>query len=240
MDEIEKKIKYISKEVHESDSNMKSQDCLGQNILSLYIEGSIKEKDKDLVEKHLLECNHCLDFVFLHKKMREAESCQILPDVPKTWIKRAKRLYTAQEVQAGTDFFDIVLKFAEETIEVIKNPGKILISYGAIPLPIRGENESLKTNLVTLSKTFLNIESEVEVEKAGGGYVNIKVTTKEVKSDLPAKGLRISLSNPYRKIASYFAENGEAYFEGLKYGEYVINIIKLRNAVGQISLNIKA
>ena len=239
MDEIDKKIKHIWNKIRKPDTSTKREDCPGDKTLSYYIDGVLKETDKERIEKHLLKCNNCLELILLHKKVKENEAHEAVPDVPMGWIERAIDLLPEKEKDATVGLFDVVLRFAKETIEIIRNPGNLSISYGAIPVPIRGEKKILSTNLVTLSKRFPDVESKVEVERVGEANVNIKIMTKGVKSGLPLEGLRISLFNPRREIASYVAENGEVHFEGLRFGEYVIKITMPDKKIGQISLNIK-
>ena len=48
--------------------------CLEDIIISCYVDGLIKGKDKEMVEKHLTECNNCIDLLLLHRKVREDET----------------------------------------------------------------------------------------------------------------------------------------------------------------------
>lgn len=236
MDEIDKKIKSIWNKVRQKGSGIKSDRCPEDTILSRYIDGVLVSAEKEDIEHHLAECNSCLDIVLLHKKMREEEILEKATDVPEVVLKKAMSLVTDKEQDAIAGIFDIVLKFAKETIEIIKNPGNLSISYGVMPVPVRGETQSMHTNLVTLHKTFPDIVAEIEVEKVGEGNVNINIMTKRVKSGKPPEKLRINLFNPHREIASYFAENGEAHFEGLRFGEYLIKINRKGKKIGQIGL----
>ncbi|MFV1951288.1 MAG: zf-HC2 domain-containing protein [Nitrospinota bacterium] len=239
MDEIDKKIKHIWNKIRKPDASTKREDCPDDKTLSYYIDGVLRETDKERIEQHLLECSNCLDLILLHKKVKENEAHEAVPDVPIGWIERAIDIFPEKEKDAAVSPFDIVFRFAKETIEIIRNPGNLSISYGTVPVPVRGEKKILSTNLVTLSKRFPDVESEVEVEKIGKNNVNIKIITKGVTSGLPLEGLRISLFNPHREIASYVAENGEVHFEDLRFGEYVIKITMLNKKIGQVSLNIK-
>lgn len=237
MDEIDKRIKYIWNRFKKKDTGSKSDNCPQEKTLSRYIAGVLKKADREMVEKHLLECNRCLDLILLHKKIKEDEAYEGIIDVPKPWIERAIALNTQKKKDKSKGFFDIVLRFTQETIEIIRNPGNLSVSYGTIPVQLRAE-KGVSSNIVHLRKRFSHIESEVQVERAGDGIVNMKVTTKDVENGLFVKGLRISLLNPRREIASYIVQNGEAFFKGIRFGEYVIKLIRQGREIGQISLNI--
>jgi hypothetical protein len=232
MDDIDKKIKELWHGVRKQDSGKERESCLADTVLSHYIDGALEEAAREKVEFHLAECNSCLDLVLLHKKLTQDEAIETASHVPEILLQKAKSL--VPEKQTQVDIFDIVLKFAKETIDIIKNPGNLAISYSAAPVPVRGEKQSIPTNLVTLSKTVNDLMCDIEVEKVGDGHVNIKIFTKMVKSGKPPEKLRISLFNPHQEIASNFAENGEAHFEGLMFGEYVIQINKQGKKIGQV------
>lgn len=239
MDEIDYKIKNLLNKFYKPNLEKEKESCPGDRLLACYIDGLLREEEKDRIEQHLLVCSNCLELVILHEKVSQEEAHETIHAVPMEWIERAKNLLLNKEIDTDVNLFDIVLKFAKETIEVIRNPGNLSISYMAIPVPIRGEKKILPTNLITLSKTFSDVESEVEIERVGKVRINMRVMTKGTKSGLPLKGLRISLCNPSREIASRIPEGGEVYFAGLWPGEYHIKITQLGREIGQISLNLK-
>lgn len=239
MDDLDKKIKKLWYKFYKHPLSAKKEDCPGDRLLACYNDGMLKEQDKERIEQHLLVCNDCLDLVLLQEKVRREEAHEAIPDVPRRWIEKAINLFPEKEKDITEGLFDIALKFAKDAIEVIRNPGHLLISYGAVPVPVRGEEKTLSTNLITLSKTFSDEESEVEVERIGKGRVNLKVMTKGVKSGAYLEGIRVSLFNPSREIASYVAESGEVFFAGIRLDKYVIKIIRLGTEIGQISLNLK-
>jgi hypothetical protein len=189
------------------------------------------------VEQHLLECNNCLDLIVLQNKIRAEEAHESITDVPAYLMNKAMDLVA--EKDTGEGLFDIVLKFARETIEIIRNPGNLAISHAAVPVPVRGEKSVLSTNIITLSKTFSDVESEVEVMRVGEDFVNIRTIIRYVESGEPVEELRVSLFNPRREMASCIAKNGKVHFEGLRFGKYVIKINRQGREIGQISLNIK-
>jgi hypothetical protein len=237
MDELDRKIKHIWNKAGKPDSRMKKGHCPEDTLLSSYMDGTLNKTDKERIEKHLLECANCLDLIHLYKKVREDEAREAVHDAPAAWIKKAMNLVSEKETVEG--LFDIVLKFARETIEILANPGNLAISHIAVPVPVRGKKSALSANHITLNKTFSDVESEVEVTRVGEGCVNIRVMIKDIKTGVPAEGLRINLFNPHREIASYIAKNGEVRFEDIGFGKYVIKLNRQGKEIGQLSLNIK-
>jgi len=237
MDELDKKIKHIWRKSKKQAPDMKAGMCPGHNMLASYIDGALRDADKDKMERHILECGHCLDLVMLHHKVKESEAIERVPKVPAFLVRRARDLVTEKETREG--IMDIVLKFARETIEIITNPGNLGISYTAAPVPVRGEKKDAAGNHISLHKNFADMESDVDILKTGEGRVNIRILSKDIASGRPVEGARISLLNPEREMASHIARKGEVLFEGLSFGKYMIRISRKGREAGHISIDIK-
>jgi hypothetical protein len=237
MDELDKKIKSLWSKVRSNPVN-KCEECPEVQTLLYFIDGILKEADRERVEKHLLECSHCTDLVILNNKVKHDEVNAVLPQAPESWVLNAMNLVSEKDDAAG--LFDIALKFAKETIEILTNPANLPVSMGAAPVPVRGENEILYTDHVVLSKTFNTIKSDCEIERIDDDNLNIRVFMKNLESGEPAQGLRVNLFNPDQEIASFTVEHGEVCFSDVSFGKYVIRIMKQGSEIGQISLNLKS
>ena len=209
-----------------------------ENIkLASYVDGILSNNEKENMEKHLVECSVCLDNVILYHKINKEEALETVPEVPDSLLQRAKGLISKEN--AGASLFDIVLKFAQDTIEIITNPSNLGISHMAAPVPVRGEESALSTKSITLHKTLDNISVEVEITKTCDEKVNIRTLIIDTESGKKVEGLRVNLFNPDREMASSISKEGEASFKNIIFGKYIIKINKQGKEVGQISLNIK-
>ncbi len=235
MDELDKKIKNIWKKGKPHGTDRKSDTCPDDAMLAQYTDGVLKESDKDIVEKHFLECSDCLDMVLLHKQVRDDIAFEQSPEAPRAWMEKAKSLHAGSLKEEKPGLFDIILGFAKETIEIIQNPGNLDISYGGVPVPVRGEGKGTASNIVTLSKTLYDLKAEVEIERTQGDLVNVKILLKEAGDQVPGPGLRVSLLDPDREVASLVARHGEVYFEHLKEGKYSVKVTRQGHEVGHIS-----
>ena len=238
MDKIDKRIKRVWNKLYKPIPGSKKGNCPGDKLLSCYSDGLLEGDDKRSIEEHLLACHDCLDLILLSKRVKREEAHGVIPDTPTRLIERAISLLPERGRDVISGLFDVVLRFAKDSIEIISNPGSLSISYGPVPVPVRGK-ETLSTNLIYLNKDFSEVESEIEIERAGTEHLDIKVITKSVVSGKPEKGLRVGLFKSGREIASSVAENGEVRFTGLEFGEYAIKITRLGKEVGQISLSLK-
>jgi len=238
MDDLDKKIREILSKAFPTGASEKKKNCPEESILVNYTDDLLEETQREQLEQHLIECNHCLELVLFNSKVQLDESDEEVPDAPDTWKRSAMNLISEKaDVKEG--LFDIVLRFLKEKIEVADNPGNLSIFFEPAPMPARAGRKELSENLITLKRIFADLESSIEVERVDDTYVNMKVITVNHKSGAPAIDLRISLFNPVREIASYVVEDGMALFMGLKYGRYVIKINSGTKRIGEISLDLR-
>lgn len=209
-------------------------ECPGEIQLALYAEGALE--DKAAIEEHLFRCTDCLDTLILYEEGRALSEDQPLPDVPGQWMEKAIGLPAGEAGRAG--FFDAVLKVTGEIITVLRKAGGLAVSRMPQPEPLRGGRAEGK-ELVTLRKSFPGLAAEVEVAKRGRDRVDLRVTVESPRHEAAGGGLRVSLHNPVREIASYVAEDGTVSFSGLPFGEYVIKIMRDRKPAGELSLEVK-
>ncbi len=166
MDDFDKKIKDILNKTRNPASDEKKVNCPEDIVLTQFIDNALNNNDKEKVENHLVECNLCLDQVIVHKKIREEEVLEGLPDVPHTFVKQAMDFVTAKKRDLAAGIVDVILTFARDTIDIL-NLGNLSISYGAVPVPVRGEKKTVSSNMVTLRKVFSDLEAEADVERIG-------------------------------------------------------------------------
>lgn len=238
MDEADKIIKQVWTRFKRPVSGIRGECCPGDGVLSLYVDGALNISDRETTERHLLECSYCLELVLNYKKTVSVNACEESPDAPALWKEKTKKLVVTRIKEGRGGLFDIVLQFTRDAIEVISNPGQLDIAAGLMLKPLRSGNKILSPDHITLSKTFSDMESEIVVERIDDRHVNMKIRTVDAHSRIPVKVLRISLLNPFRELASYITDDGEVSFGNLSYGEYAIKIIRGREEIGQISLNI--
>lgn len=238
MDDLDKNISRITNRIKNKASVKPSEPCPEDGRLASYLDGMLSGQEKIEVEKHLVVCDNCLDMTVLHRQMKREESEDALPAVPRAWIQKAAALQSEKQRIIPSGFFDMVLDFAKETIQIVENLGQLDVCFGPKPLPVRG-GELRPGNSVELSKTFTYIKADISVDRTDRDHITIRVSAKSFDSGLPVDGIRMSLFNPNQEIASYVAEKGEACFEDIRFGMYTLKLKKLGREVGQVSLNLR-
>lgn len=238
MNDIDKKIKIMLDQINSSSPMPINGNCHDDITLACYVDGILEKDKNEKVERHLASCNNCLDLLVLQSKIRQEES-EITgsEEAPEAWVERAIALFPDNRKGIEQKTFDIVIRFAKDTIEVIKNPGNLWLTCGASPVAIRGNEKSVE--FVTLSKVFANTKLEVEIEPAHIGFLNMRMKITDSKSGRLLEGMRINLFSHHREIASCIAKNGEIYFEGFKLGEYSVKITGADREIGHISMDLK-
>lgn len=236
MDDIDQKIKVMWDKLKAEKLITDTGNCPDDRQLLRYVEGILTGPENDSIEQHLLSCDGCLNSVIVYEKLKK-ELPDAVPEIPTAWIEKVVSMLPGKDV--AEDIFDIVLKFAKETIEIIKNPGSLTISRGPILVAVRGISGTASADYVTVSKIFPDIRTEVEVERAKSNRLNIKVLITPEGSGIYPQNLRVSIYNPFQEIASSIAENGEADFTEMKFGKYIIKLLKRGEKIGQVSLDLK-
>lgn len=239
MSEFDRQIRWAMKDIKKSGSNVTKGECPPDDLLTCYLDGVLPEGDRESIERHLAECADCLDAALLYRKIQQDESAELLTDIPVSWKIRAKNLFSEARQSRKTDLFDVVLKFAKDAIEIIKNPSDLTVSYAASPIPVRGESKSRQSNLVILGKDTADVSSHVEVERISQERANIKVSVMDKTSGSPVQGARASLVKREREIASSLLENGEAHFTGMKLGGYIVTVTSEGKEIVRLSLNLE-
>lgn len=80
---------------------------------------------------------------------------------------------------------------------------------------------------------------EIEVAKRGRDRVDLSVTVESSLRESAGGGLRVSLYNLVREIASYVVEDGTVSFNSLAFGEYVIKVVRDGKPAGELSLKVQ-
>ena len=187
--------------------------CLDEEIIAGCLEGRLSAEDKDAVDAHLLECELCLEEVWIAgKAIRGAVES---PAVPSGVTETAVRLVAGRTMRvAGKGLKESVAAYAEK-----------ISDYFRYSLPRRWQQATIRSSriatapdLVKIRKIFKEIEAEIEIEKTGTeeAHIRVKATGKG------QNGIRITLKKREREVASQLLSGGYALFEDIPFGRYEI------------------
>ena len=235
MDEIDKRIKTLWEKLKKQEHVYRVGSCPDDTQLLHYIEGGLDEPEKEKVEQHLLSCDDCLNHIIVYEKLKQESLLQV-PETPNAWIAKIIKMLPGKHVTE--EVFDIVLRFAREAIEIIKNPGNLMIAAGPAAVPVRGEAGVVPADYITVSKSFSGINAEIEIEQTDSRHVNIRVIATYNVSGMPVQNMRANLFDPFEESASFVFKDGAVDFKEMKFGRYLIRFMKRREKLGEISLDL--
>lgn len=181
-------------------------DCIDEYRLNRYIRRRLSREDMDAVEKHLLECDECLDDLVLAKAMmRDLDSVEWEP---------------ASE-SAVHRIFETIRRGLKQVMKWIPDltPPMWLLAPAASPVRSHAhESPQTHRDAVLLEKEFNSFFAEMYIEKIRPDTVTLSVRI-TVNHDRP-KNVTISLISDSGKLASRFLHNDFEVFDDLMFGNY--------------------
>jgi hypothetical protein len=204
--------------------------CPDDATLAALVEGRLTEADADRMLGHLARCSSCLAVVAVLRELDPAQEADCR--VPFSALERARKLDPAAK-----GVIEVVINFASGLAEVIRASGNVVNGFKHASESLRGESHAVSDTLITFSKEFPPYLAEVDVEKTKPDRGEI--TVKLIEEGQPARGLRVSIFDRDLELESAMLESGVAVFENLKFGEYHLEITRVGEPIGRITLEMK-
>lgn len=207
--------------------------CPEDEILAAFVQEGLSEPEADKVLGHVCRCPACQDSIKALRCIFQESEEEGKVRVPLSFLDHAKKLDPASK-----SVMDIAIRFAKGVAEVIRMSGDV--TSGLVPAAdhVRGEGRVVSETLVTFNKQFPPYQAEIEIEKTRPdlGEITVKMTQ---KSGSPAKAVRVSLFDNDLELESAMVESGIAVFENLKFGKYRLEITKVGEPIGRVTLEMK-
>jgi len=200
--------------------------CLDEELLAGYLEGNLSKAQQDRVERHLADCELCLQNFVLSREMMQAAVLDDLDPVPAKVTFSAIKQIQRQSKKPLVPLKQIFKKSARDLYDKVSD---VLTSSSGGDwelAAVRGSKISTSRNGVIIKKTFAQIPTEIEIEKTLKGNAHIKVRFPE--HDHRTKGTRITLQKGAREVSSFLTNKaGYVLFEDVPFGHY--SLVFLRN-----------
>jgi hypothetical protein len=206
-----------------------NQDCIREEVLEDYLD---HKSPPDLIKKleaHLSVCSVCFDRMMILRAMKSEVD---LP-VPQRSMDRVRDLIS----ESRSNYLELILGFAKETIRIIRTSGTILSPLPVLE-PIRGNRDaelSKKTDYVEVKKPFGNITVNTQIERINGSY-KLMINTVDTQTKMAPSNMRLILSSLGRELNS--VDDSEAVFY-IKLKKYIIKIIQEGHEIGTVSLDLR-
>ena len=208
--------------------------CLDEVQLVSYVLQIYPDKERREIEEHLNRCQRCFDeMVSLVKAGRE------IKDEAK-WMKKSAPSEWKDIIRNRSS---IVLRMINEKWELVRATGEILKPS----LAVRGGKGTEKKDAAACSKAlpalveyFNGYRVEVKIEEGQTKTLTIYLRVNRVKDETPVRNITFTLMDEQgQKILTELTRDGFISFDGLKKGEYSIKMVRSKELIGAITLDLR-
>jgi hypothetical protein len=211
--------------------------CPSEERLADYVEGRLAGEDTSRLEKHLSDCETCLETLVVTNGLVRGRGLFQFDPVPGEVTESAVQLLARHRAVS----YSAMMENLRQSVE---NWGKKISDF-IWPRPwrkwqhatIRSSSRVASENLVRIRVPFKEIETEIEIEKTGDNKAHIRVRLSGPNK--PRKPLRITLKQGEREIASYLLDRGDVLFEDTSFGHYGISLAEDDMRLGTYLFEIK-
>jgi len=212
--------------------------CLKEEEIIDYMEDRLPQKARKTAERHLSECDDCLEEVTVLSGIIRSGTLDELDSVPNEVTQAAVQLINSQTSISQTSFWERCKRFFSGLYSNVSDLFHLFPWQGWRLAPIRGSRKILSEDLVHLRKNFKEIETEIEIERTGASKAHIRVQI--VGANDKGTGVRVTLKRGERDISSNLSDHrGYVLFEDLPYGHYNLIFSKDGVMLGDYSFKIK-
>ncbi len=245
-DYFEKIIKLIYQE-WKGMRKIKTQKHPDEEDLACFLEGKLTQQDKLLMEKHLVHCDLCAEYVCAHLLTHTVASVEL----PEKLLGKIRKQVIGEN-EAG--FFEILLKLKEKVIEIIQTSGDVLVGQELIPAPIlRSRQIRDFKEEITILKDLQKIRVETKLKNNNAKTFDLEVSIKDKESYRPQghglasdsqsqkllKNLRITLLRDGLELESYSSDETTITFKDIYPGIYTVEITTSEKRIAIIAITVK-
>jgi len=201
--------------------------------LACFLEDKLSRHDKEIIQKHLLSCDLCAEYLSTQLKIKPRLSL----DVPVSLLEKVKKIINQETKE---NLFEILLRLKGKVIEVIQTTGDVLLGQELIPAPVlRSRQISEFKEEVNILKDLQQIRVLAKIENKDSVSFNLTIMVKDKQGKIQ-KNLRVTLLKETIEMESYATDSGTSSFENILPGNYTVEVIQEDQKVAIINLEVKA
>ena len=230
--------------------------------LACFLEDKLSLPDKNLIQKHLLSCDLCAEYLSTQLKIQTHLSL----DVPAPLLEKIRKL-VGQDTREN--LLEIFIKLKEKTLEIIQTTGDVLLGQELVPAPVlRSRKINEFKEEVSILKDLQQIRVLAKIQNKSTKSFNLTITVKDkqthwaeahgLASNKPQgnglasngqshsqsqkvdKNLRITLIKDGLELESYTNDSGSSFFENILPGNYIVEVSRQGERMAVIDLKVKA
>ena len=210
------------------------QDHPSEESLVCFLEDKLSGKDKDMLQKHLISCNMCAEYISTQQKIQPHLSL----DIPAPLLEKIKKLVVEDTKE---NLFEIFLKLKDKVLEIIQTTGDVLVGQELVPAPVlRSRQINEFKEEVSILKDLQQIRVLAKIQNKNTKSFNLTIAVKDKISQKIYKNLRITLIKDGIELESYMTDSGSSFFENILPGDYVVEVSQQEQRIAVIDLKVKA
>lgn len=215
--------------------SVSSGQCLPEEIFAAYLDNLLDGAEKEKVEGHLSQCKVCRQQHIVLSRVRNEAKEDALLKAPWAFTGKAKQLVHQPQAK---DWVEVVLKFAKDSMQVIKDSASVIQPLELAPAGLRSDRvKGDKT--VCMKKEFNGILVSIAIEDVNNARCDIDVQITELSTGDILNGIRLNLVSEGKELASFLTVNGRSSFNNIMYKTYSLIIMKGDNIIGEIFLKLE-
>lgn len=203
--------------------------------LACFLENKSSAQDIEAIQKHLLSCDICAEYLSVQFKIPPHLSL----DVPAPLLGKVKKLLGQDRVE---NLFEIFIKLKEKAMEIIATTGDVLVGQELVPAPVLRSRkiDEFKEELSIL-KDLQQVRILAKIQNKDTKSFNLTITVKDKQSQKVHKNLRVTLVKEGIELESYITDAaGSIFFENILPGNYLVEVSCQDQKVALIDLQVKA
>lgn len=200
-----------------------------------FLEDKLHAQDKDVIQKHLLSCDLCAEYLSIQLKIQPRLSL----DVPAQLLEEVKKLL---EREAGGNLLELFVKLKERAMEIIQTTGDVLVGQELVPAPVlRTRKIDEFKEEVSILKDLQRIRILAKIQNKDTKSFNLTITVKDKQGQKIQKDLRVTLIRDGIELESYITDSsGSSFFENIVPGNYMVEVSLQDQREAVIDLKVKA
>jgi len=210
-----------------------AQNHPNEEDLACFLEDKLATADKLLIEKHLINCDACAEYVGVQLKMQTG----LVKDLPDALLAKVRKLVIS-ETKSG--LFEIFLKLKEKAIEIIQTSGDVLVGQELIPAPVlRSRQIKDFGEEVTILKDLQKIRIEAKLKNNNAKSFNLTVSIRDKESQKLIKDLRVALLKDNLELESYASDCASVTFKDILPGSYTVEVALKDEKIVVVEIKVK-
>ncbi len=203
-----------------------------EETLVCFLEHKLAQADRDLIQKHLLKCDICAEYLSTQLKIEP----NLSKDVPAALLERVRKMVGSDVKE---NIFEIFLRLKEKALEIIQTSGDVLVGQEVIPARVlRSRQIKEFKGELSILKDLQEVRVLAKIESKSSKIFNLTINIKDKQGKEVNKDLRITLIKDEVELESYISDSGGSVFENVPPGNYRVEVTQETRLVAVIDLKV--